>query len=183
VLPDIPTEQEIRAFVGPRADTYLAKWKPLLNGVGTGSSFNWAAFFLSGLWLSYRKMYLAATIFFGFLLLEIIAEHALFVWILGKPEPPKSLDRIVGIAIAITCGSLGNTWYLSHTRKAVTAVRSQGLSEEAHLQALAKRGGTNIAAAVGFGLLFFMVACLVVILLDLPQLLTEIMESGPGAGK
>jgi hypothetical protein len=53
----IPTEEEIRAFVGPNSGYYLNAWQPALSDQGSVSGFNVAAFFLSGLWLGYRKMY------------------------------------------------------------------------------------------------------------------------------
>src|SRR5258707_862516 len=49
--------QELRAFVGRRAVYYLAKWRGVLAGSGTETGFNLAAFFLSAIWLPYRKMY------------------------------------------------------------------------------------------------------------------------------
>ncbi len=34
--------QELRAFVGRRADYYLGKWRAVLAGTGTGTGFNLA---------------------------------------------------------------------------------------------------------------------------------------------
>ena len=42
-------QEELRAFVGAKADYYLVKWTPLLKGWGRSAGFNWAAFFLTGL--------------------------------------------------------------------------------------------------------------------------------------
>jgi hypothetical protein len=112
-------------------------------------------------------MYLLTTIFFGIILLESTVEEVVFVGILGKPDTPAALDRLVGLAVAIICGAFGNRWYLSHTRKAVAEVRSQGLPEDAYLQALSRRGGTNIAASLGFLLLFLVTVVLILFLLDL----------------
>jgi uncharacterized protein DUF2628 len=163
---DTLTEQEVRAFVGPRADTYLKKWRAPLEGSGSGTGFNWAAFLLSGLWLPYRKMYLATTILFGIILIEAIAEEVVFVGILKMDDPPASLGPLVGILVGVVCGAFGNRWYLTHAQKAVAAVREQGLSEDAYLQALSKRGGTNALAALGFLLLFFGVTALCLVVLD-----------------
>ena len=164
---DTFTVQEVRAFVGPKAGYYLKKWQTALDGTGSSNSFNGAAFFLSGLWLPYRKMYLITAIFFGIILLESVLEEVVTVGILAKPEARAALSSLFGFAAAIVCGNFSNQWYLSHTRKVITEVRSQGLSENAHLQALAKGGGTSILASVGFFTLFLVAMFLMSFLLDL----------------
>jgi hypothetical protein len=162
-------EQEVRAFVGSRADYYLKKWHAALEGVGTGKGFNWAAFFLSGLWLPYRKMYVPAIIFYGIILLESTLEEVVFVGVLGRPEAPAILGRVVGFVAAYVCGYYGNQWYLSHTRKAVAAVRSQRMTEdeEAYLKSLSEVGGTNIAASLGFLALFLIAFIFILFILEL----------------
>ena len=59
------TEQEFKSFLGEKADYFLDKWKESSATRGMGDGFNWAAFFLTGLWLSYRKMYWIAAIVIG----------------------------------------------------------------------------------------------------------------------
>ena len=111
-------------------------------------------------------MYRIAGIFFGFILLETVLEEVVWVGILGKPEAPAAFGRFVGLVAGIVCGWFANEWYLSHARKAISEVRSQGLSEEAHLEALAKRGGASLAATLGFLALFLLAAFVAVILLE-----------------
>ncbi len=147
-------EQEIRAFVGRRADYYLRNWKGALAGDGRGTGFNRAAFFLSGFWLPYRKMYFAAFVFYGIIVFESIVEEVVFVGILGKPETPVEIERLSAVAAAIVCGAFGNRWYLSRVRREITNLKSQGLPEEAILETLSRRGGTSIAASIGFFVLF-----------------------------
>ena len=159
------TDEEIRAFVGTGATYYLDRWQPALEGgrtVGNTTGFNWAALFLSGLWLPFRKMYRAAGIFYGVLLLETLLEEVLYVGVLGKPEAPGSFGSFFGLIAGMVCGGFGNEWYLSHTQKAIDEVRSQGLAEDSYLQALAKRGGTSYAASLGF-LVLFLVAVLFIV--------------------
>lgn len=163
------TEQEIGAFVGPRAGYYLGKWWSALesgSNAGNTTGFNWAAFLLSGLWLPYRKMYRATATFFGFVLLEMIFEDVVYVSILGRPEAPGSLGSALGMIAGFICGGFGNAWYLSHTQKTVAEVRSQGLEEEACLQELARRGGTSMASAFGALVGFFVVAFISFLLLE-----------------
>jgi hypothetical protein len=163
---DNPTEQELRSFVGPKADYYLEKWQLAFDGNERGIGFNWAACLLSGLWLPYRKMYAITGIFFGLILVESVVEEVVFVGILGWPETPVALDRAVGIGAAVVCGVFGNRWYLSHARKVIVKTRSEGQREDAYLQKLARRGGTSIAASIGFFMLFLVTIFVIFVLLE-----------------
>jgi hypothetical protein len=163
------TEQEVRAFVGRKADHYFQRWGPALKSQRARydqvavaglllrlpkTGFNWAAFLLSGLWLPYRKMYVPTLVLFGVILAEAVLEEVVFVGALHMPAPPAALGRLVGVAVAVVCGCFGNRWYLSHARKVITEVRFQGLPEEEHLRMLSKRGGTSLPAALGFFVAF-----------------------------
>lgn len=148
------SRRELQAFVGPKASYYLRKWAPALEGNRRDTGFNWAAFFLCGLWIAYRKMYVIAFVVYGVAALESLLEDFLFVRILGEPEPPASVDRLITLGISIICGVYGNRWYLSHTRKMVAETKAQGLQDKALLYALSKRGGTSLLASLGLFLLF-----------------------------
>ena len=167
----VPTEstekQHLRAFVGSKAEYYLQKWSPSVEHSGHSPGFNWAAFLLSGLWLPYRKMYRVATIFYGIIIVESIAEEALFVRILGQAETPAVLGRVVGLVAAAICGTYGNRWYLSHARKVISDVHAQGLEEHAAVEILSKRGGTSLGSSLGFFLLFMVMVFAVFIALEL----------------
>jgi hypothetical protein len=76
---DDPSEAETRAAIGPKADLYLRKWQAI-----PGGGFNWAAFLLSGLWMSYRKMYRAAAILSGI--------------VTSMPAPPPSRSAATPLA-------------------------------------------------------------------------------------
>jgi hypothetical protein len=159
----MPTEQELRAFVGSNANYYLKAWRLALAGEGGASGFNVAAFFLSGLWLGYRKMYGVVLILFGIILAETVLELAFFEGVLKIQGSPPGLTALVGLIVAIVVGVCGNGWYLSRARRIIGEVRAQGLSEEGHLRALAARGGSSLGAALG---LFFLIM-LVVFAIDM----------------
>lgn len=139
-----PTKDEITAFVGQNADYYFSRWTPLMEGQNW-TSFNWAAFGLSGFWLPYRKMYKAALIFYGIILLESIVE-----WRVFADETPRGLESLVGLAAAVICGAYGNRWYLAHATNVIMQVRAQELPENAFMDAISKRGGTSVGAALGY---------------------------------
>ena len=157
------TEEEIRAFVGYgyEADYFLYKWRPALEGLSDEVGFSWVAFFLTVLWLPFRKMYRVTLILYAIIILETILEEILFVGILGKNETPNSIAGIGGLVLSVVCGACGNRWYLSHTKKVVSQLRSQGMQQESYLHMLSERGGTNLLASLGFFVLFFATAFLV----------------------
>ena len=141
---DAVQRDEMTAFVGKNADYYLSRWTPLLEGENW-TAFNWAAFCFSGFWLPYRKMYKAAVIFFGIILLESILEGRLF-----GGETNRERERVVGLVAAMVCGGYGNRWYLSHVKKVISQIRAQELPGNAFVDAISKRGGTSVGAALAF---------------------------------
>jgi hypothetical protein len=149
-----PTEQEVRAFVGPNADYYLGAWRRALAGEGGASGFNVGGFFLALPWLAYRKMYTAALILIGISIAESILEKVLFVGGPGEMlEPSPGFVLLAALVMGIVVGIGGNRWYLARARRVIEEVRSYGLPEEAHLRALSSRGGTSLGASLGlFGL-------------------------------
>ena len=159
---------ELRAFVGPNAEYYLKKWAPILHGPGGGAGMNWAAFFLSGFWFQYRKMYKLTLILYAFVLFESMVERVVFVDILGEAVAPDGLNRVVTLLLAAICGKYGNRWYLSHANKQIAQSRAGGLENEALWPALSKRGGTNLAASLGMFVLFLATVFAVFIFLDGP---------------
>jgi hypothetical protein len=162
---DTPTEQELRAFVGPNADGYLKSWQPALSGEGGPTGFRWAAFFWPGLWLGYRKMYAAALILYGLLLVETALEPVVFVSVLKTPDAVRGLATLVALVTGVVTGTFGNGWYLARARRVIAEVRSLDLSEEDHLKELAARGGTSFGASVG-PFLLFVLAVLVIVLIQ-----------------
>jgi hypothetical protein len=161
---DTPTEQELRAFVGPNARYYLKSWQPALSGEGGPTGFKWAAFFLPGLWLGYRKMYAAVFILYGLLLAETALEPVVFVGVLKMPDVPHGLWATVGLVTGVLIGTFGNGWYLARARRVIGEVRSLGLSEADHLKALAARGGTSPSASFGLFLLFVLTVSIIILI-------------------
>jgi hypothetical protein len=139
----------LRAFVGARADYYLRKWAPRLQDPSGETGMNWAAFFLTALWLAYRKMYKAALILYGVMILLWFVQVGIFMFGLGMPNVPPAVSLLVNVMVCVTCGACGNSWYLAHANRAIAAARKQGLDGNELLATTARRGGTNMAAALG----------------------------------
>lgn len=143
------TVEELTAFVGPNAGSYLRQWKPALEGRTMGLGFNPAAFLLAGLWIPYRKMIKAALGFFGLLLAMNLVEMFVSPFVVL----PFGL-WIVAIISWFVCGIFGNRWYLGLARRVINQVRSRQLAHPDHLRALAKAGGTSLALSLGMFVLF-----------------------------
>ena len=159
------SESEIRAFVGRNAGYYLRKWPVDPNDHGSARGFNWAAFLLSGIWLPYRKMYRVSLIFFSIIVVtSVIAEIAAYAGVAGE-SAINAWDRFGGIIFSLVCGFFANSWYLAHTKREIAEVRAMGLSDTAYFDALARRGGTNLLAALGFFVLFVAVMFLAMAIL------------------
>jgi hypothetical protein len=139
----VMTDDEARAAIGRRADFYLGKWQKTQHG-----GFNWAGFFLSGLWLPYRKMYVATAILFAAIIVESILEEAIFVYAMGMPAVPRGLERAVSLAVCWICGGFGNRWYFQHVAGLVATARASVPDESDRLEVLGRRGGTSVLAAV-----------------------------------
>ncbi len=145
-----PSEAELRAFVGKRAGYYLAKWAPTLHHSLPVGGFNWAGFFLNGLWLAYRKMYRALFILFGIVAAETLFEEFAVAGGFAKEDTLTALGRAIALILSVICGKLGNGWYLAHATRQIAAIRALGLPDEAYHHALARRGRPSFLAPLLF---------------------------------
>ncbi len=158
----IEEKEEFRAFVGPNwADFYYGALRRILTGKGVGASYNWAAFVLSGLWLPYRKMYLATVILYG--------VHFLMI-ILHADKTPGLVYSGVSLLISAICGAYGNRWYLSHAKRVIAVVGQRLLQRDIFLQTLANRGGTSLVSAIGVPIMCVNVMVIVLAVLEKTRL-------------
>ncbi|THJ30908.1 DUF2628 domain-containing protein [Lampropedia aestuarii] len=133
----------MRAYVGQKYDKYQQLWAKSETRTSK-QSWNWAAFFLSVLWLAYRKMYGYAALWVGLIVLEAIASYAI-----GYDE---SYSTIFSIVLTVIAGQLGNTMYLSHVNGKIKHIRST--QPHTHwISMLTKSGGTSWGAAIGVAVL------------------------------
>ncbi|MEZ6120129.1 MAG: DUF2628 domain-containing protein [Pirellulaceae bacterium] len=118
------------------------------------------------MWLAYRKMYKAAFIFFGVILVVSILVDVVCIGILGQKETPGEVSVVVGFIFALICADSGNRWYLTHAQKTIAEVRAQQLEGETHLQTLADRGGTHLIFTFGFVMFCFLVLGIISVIVD-----------------
>ena len=169
----IEDKEEFRAFIGPKqTDLYLDVWTPMLTGKRRGASFNWAAFFLAGFWLPYRKMYLDTVILYGigFLVLVLVDVHLISFRGAGEPPILVSLSFPLTLLIAAICGAYGNRWYLSHAKKMIAVAREQELQRDVFLETLSNRGGTSLLSGIGAPILLGIIMGIVYFVLVEPVL-------------
>jgi hypothetical protein len=159
------SEEEVKAFVGPRSDYYYKSWYHLLansknSGVPALDYFaieakNWppniGAILLGPTWLAYRKMYFGSFILF-------IASYGLSTMLSEVFGLPYISANIASAAIY---ASLGNSMYLRHAKKEIALIKRRGLEHDEYIAALNKRGGTNILGAIIASILLL---CLVLLL-------------------
>jgi hypothetical protein len=137
---------ELCAYVGPRADYYLRKWSRRLEDPSGDVGINWVAFFFPGIWLAYRKMYWTLFVYFAVVFLLGAGKELLFIFALHQPAAPLVVNAVFNVLTGLVCALYGNAWYLSQAQRTIATLRAQGYEGEELLFALAKRGGTSIAA-------------------------------------
>jgi hypothetical protein len=154
-----PTEAELRAFFGPRANYYLAQWH------GTARRrYNVAAFLLSGLWLPFRRLYRHALVLWGGVLGLGLVDYVASAN-LGRPAIPKAVDLLLTFAIPALCAVFANGWYLARAQDAIASVRVRSLPPEQHLAEVAQAGGTRAWHSVAFVVAYVLIVFVVFVLL------------------
>jgi hypothetical protein len=138
------TWAEIQAFVGRNSDYYLRAWATAIGGLGRVRGFNRAAFLLTIFWLPYRKMYRITWMYYGIIALATVIEVTLPATGLIKTRTLWLTARIFSAMVSVACGAYGNAWYSRHTQREIFRIRELNLDHNAHLAALARRGGTSI---------------------------------------
>jgi hypothetical protein len=133
-------EQRVRAFVGPNADHYLAKWRQIA-AAGKPNSWNWAAFFLNAFWLAYRKMWMPALAAIGvFLLLQVV----------GLFSPGlRNLTSGLQLGVCAYIGWRGNAMYRAQADRALAQAGTITQDPNGQTAWLQAQGGVSLPGALG----------------------------------
>ncbi|MEP7044828.1 MAG: DUF2628 domain-containing protein [Dokdonella sp.] len=145
--PELPPDmlEAARLFIGSNHAFYLLSWG--LAGSG-GHAWNWSAFLLGPSWLLYRKMYGPAFAWLAFVVVESMIESRLEVSVL--------LSYAISIALNVVIACVGNALYRKQFERAVRTI-SPGRDPSSLRAELVRRGGTSLAGAIVFTLLFALV--------------------------
>ncbi|MGV3487102.1 MAG: DUF2628 domain-containing protein [Tuberibacillus sp.] len=164
-----PTEDshsKIKEYIGTNADYYIKKWNRTPTP-GRAVSWNWAAFFLTGYWLSYRKMYLYTLIWF-----LITYGCSLPIFFIGFDHLGWSiLFDCIAFGISFALGMFGNAIYYQHAQK-----KLQKWEQDTTLQSkttLSKMGGTG-----WLGTVLLIIAHLLIVVISTILVLTSVVHSG-----
>ena len=172
---------EEREFIGSNAEFYLEKWAKTASP-GSAVSWNWAAFFLSGYWLAYRKMYLNVIIWFivvaGLGGIMIATEFHHFFW--------TAIIELVLLCINVGLGMYGNALYYRHMRKKIQKWRDEPTLHSK--TSLPELGGTGwigvillIVLNVIIGMITFIMMMVSMLHSGIFQSLNEGMTFGTGS--
>jgi len=129
------------SVVGGNFPVYRQRWR-LDQGIATGAgTWHWPAFLIGLVWMMYRRMYRLAALWVGLLLLISVVETLLDV--------PEGVSLVITIALSVTTGTFGNTWYLAHCQRLIAQARAVSGGDDARLRSeLTARGGTSVVATL-----------------------------------
>lgn len=140
--PGITPIDSTKTFVGINGTYYDERWR-FMEWRNKRRNWNWGAALSFGGWLAYRRMYLAAALFVGWIgLLVALAVNGVLIW-------PLAVAQVVAL---LALGSYGNALYMAQFRReALRAAQGDGQHQD-RLDALARAGGTDRLAVYLMGL-------------------------------
>jgi len=148
-----------RAFIGPNNQHYYLEQFQKFDRAGKASAtWHWPAFFVTWFWLLYRKMWLAALLYFSLpFLVGIVSGTIRDI----SPGLGGALASLLGcgylIAIFVWYPMNASALYYTHCQKMIQEAKATSSSPNVQLGMLAARGGTSsvvIVLILVFSLLF-----------------------------
>jgi len=127
------------ALIGKkRLDYYLKRFESFDDrGGGFIPSWNWAAFFFTGLWALYRKMYAVFFVVLGIpFILAIIGATLIGVG--------PALGNLIQVVLMIGFGIYGNALYYRHTIRKIAKARTTLPDAEKILSYIQFKGGVHV---------------------------------------
>lgn len=137
---DEETREEMLVFTGKRDEVYEKKWEKL-SSKKSPISWNWAAFFLSLFWFTYRKMNVYAYVFLSI----IVIVDVLSVLIFKKALPGSTIGPAY-IVLAL----FANKLYFDFALNKVKKLKNLYPDRDDRFEALRKRGGVSWLFALLF---------------------------------
>jgi hypothetical protein len=156
----------MQQFAAPHAASFMRHYERMrarANATGPGCapgrlpfvlSWHWPAFIMTVPWMFYRKMYSGGIILVA---MPVFLDHIL----------PGSLFLGSGIAIAITAGICGKSWYVEHAIRRMAKARRSHDNDDARAAYMARASGVSLSAGI-FGALIQIVTVTVIVMDLLP---------------
>ena len=139
-------EEAWRAVIGPKAqDHYLQRFREMAAAGGTFQvNWHWPSLFHTGLWLLYRKAWLAAVLY----MVLIYALSSAVEWVSMVTDVGGILA--VGFALLATLAvpPLSAHWIYFRKCRSLVDNTVPGESRQQHLERLARQGGTTWTAVI-----------------------------------
>lgn len=157
------------AVVGPRnRDYYLRRFERFEQG-GSRLSWHWPAFLVTFFWLLYRKMWLAAVLFFFLPSILFIPFTMMAEAIAPGSEGAASFAYLAWFGVYFFLPAMfANSLYFSHCRSKIDQVAAATTSRERQLGELSAKGGTSNVALIVFGLMAFVMMLGIVAAIAIP---------------
>ena len=143
-----PTEEELRAFVGPRADRFSRKWRRAIDQGSNLAGIVLPAVFLNYVWFLYRRMFREAWLAFGLVVIVSIFRD---IYESGHSEGytlPVTAVIVINVCTAVATSVLASYLYLRKLRRTVADVRRAGMEPDTAAAWIRSKGGTSMPAAL-----------------------------------
>ncbi|MGE0255719.1 MAG: DUF2628 domain-containing protein [Alphaproteobacteria bacterium] len=128
-------EDDLRAAIGPNAESFLAYLAKTRAGGGSGIAWCWPSFFLGAIWFFYRKLYRIGSLYVASIILPTL--------ILPPPVPD-----LVMLAVWLASALFAKKVYMDAVFRRIADADARGLTGEARRHWLAQSGGTSPGAAI-----------------------------------
>jgi Tfp pilus assembly protein PilE len=144
-------QQAYQAVIGPKQQAAYLRYFTKADGLKqTPVSWHWPAFFVTFLWLLYRKMWGAAFIYF-------LAPALFFVFLTyATAATGNSSGMLFSVATLAYCvlafmlpPLYANAMYYRHCQKEIARARKTSTNREQQLGMLSRRGGTGGVVLAG----------------------------------
>ncbi|WMJ22792.1 RING finger protein [Paludicola sp. MB14-C6] len=176
--------KDLAIFVGRNSHYFLPRFKYLASSKGKITTVNWAAFFFSGIYFLYRKMYGIGILL---ILINIFCSIPDVISAIAMINSIGTLDTtivntdslttiglitsLISMSVRLFCGFMANKLYKKHTYKKIAKIKeeTQGQSEEVYVKTLTQKG--SVAVKLLFTLLMiYLVGSFVLTFIALPYI-------------
>ncbi|WP_047982610.1 DUF2628 domain-containing protein [Ornithinibacillus contaminans] len=152
-------EELLRLFIGPsKEDYYMTKWKKR-------NSWNWAAFFFSIYWMTYRKMYGYTFVLLGF----FIAFYTLTTLF----DVEISVSAGISVAYIVVFGLCSNKLYEQFAKKKIKQIKGTYPPTENIAAIVVQKGGTSLKSVFAVMAIYVVISIVTVYIPTLSMLKDE----------